>query len=141
MTIHWMPKSTCRDSELAVGLNACADLLLRASSLTQMEEAVKANLRLWRSIRERCLRNPHFREAEELIDSADHIASMLAADSRSEPQPRDIAFVAGRNMALASDLAPDNEVETVRLALMREWSAEGGRAGFEAWLLGRIARS
>lgn len=139
MTIHWMPGSVRRDAELAVALNACADQLLRATAVTQMEEAVRANLRLWRSIRERCLRNPTFREADELVDSADHVASLLAAESRIEPHPRDIAFVAGRNMALASDLAEDADIETARLALMREWSSEAGRARFESWLIGRIS--
>lgn len=139
MTIHWMPKSASRDAELAVALNACAEQLLRASAATQMEEAVRANLRLWRSIRERCLRNPAFREAEELIDSADHVASLLAAESRIDPHPRDIAFVAGRNMALASDLADESDIETARLALMHAWSAESGRNRFEAWLIGRVS--
>ncbi len=140
MTIHWMPRSVSRDAELAVALNACADLLLRASAATQMDEAVHANLRLWRSIRERCLRNPPFREAEELIDSADHVASLLAAESRSEPHPRDIAFVAGRNMALASDLAAESDIESARMALLRDWSAEVGRARFEAWVIGRVSK-
>ncbi|OAN44349.1 hypothetical protein [Magnetospirillum moscoviense] len=139
MTIHWMPRNASRDAELAVALNACADQLLRASTQGQLEEAVFANLRLWRSIRELCLRNPAFREADELIDSADHVASLLAAQGQLEPHPRDIAFVAGRNMALAGDLAEEQGVETARLALMRDWSVEGGRTRFESWLIGRIS--
>jgi hypothetical protein len=139
MTIHWGRPDPRQDVELAVALNSCADLLLKARTEEQVDEAIRANLRLWRSIRERCLRNPAFREAEELIDSADHVTTLLAAETHAIPHPRDVAFVAGRNMALASELADDARIEDGRLGLLRQWSTDEKRQRFESWLLGRIA--
>jgi len=139
MTIQWRPRVGREDLELAVALNACADLLLRAQTNAQMDEAVRANLRLWRTIRERCMQHPLDYDADELMDSADHVAALLAAEYQSTPHPRDIAFVAGRNLALAGDFGADADVQGRFAHLMRQWSESGDRARFENWLLHRVA--
>lgn len=138
MSVQWIRRSHRLDMDLAIALEAGANLLVRAKSARQLDEAVSFNLRLWRAIRGLALRSPSLSEREVLADTADHVAAMLALDAHPCVDPRDMAFVAGRNMALAADLADPAAAQRGRDALVAEWAAEGGRHRFEGWLLHRL---
>lgn len=139
MNVQWIRRDQRLDIELGVALEVGADLLVRARSARQLDEAVIYNLRLWRAIRELSQRCPSLNDGELLGDTANHVAILLAVDADPIPDPRDISFVAGRNFSLAGDLAGSVALENGRHALMAEWAAEPGRFRFETWLLARMA--
>lgn len=141
MSVLWIRRDHRLDMDLAVGLEAGANLLVRAKSARQLDEAVSFNLRLWRAIRATALRCPSMGEREFLVDTADHVAAMLALDAFPCVDPRDMAFVAGRNMALAADLAAPQASECYRDALVAEWAGQTKVRQFEHWLLERLPRA
>ncbi|MBC7906655.1 MAG: hypothetical protein H7Y60_07910 [Rhodospirillaceae bacterium] len=141
MSVQWIRRDHRLDMDLAIGLETGANLLVRAKSARQLDEAVTFNLRLWRGIRAVALCCPGMGEREFLIGTADHVASMLALDAYPSVDPRDMAFVAGRNMALAGDLAAAQVAERYRDSLVAEWAAQNGPHRFEAWLLERLQRA
>jgi hypothetical protein len=49
-----------------------------------------------------------------------------------------MAFVAGRNMALAGDLVGGDSAEHARDSLVAEWAASETRSGYERWLIQRL---
>lgn len=138
MSMEWIRHDHRLDVELAVALEVGARGLSRARSHRQMEDAITFNLRLWRAIRALALRWPSLCDREVLVDTADHVATMLVVDAAPCPDPRDMAFVAGRNLALARDLAGEVASEVTLGRLIDEWTASGMRS-FEHWLLGRFA--
>lgn len=138
MNVQWIRRDHRLDIELGVALEVGADLLVRARSARQLDQAVSYNLKLWRAIRELSERCPSLNDREVLGDTAIHIASLLAVDADPIPDPRDISFVAGRNFSLAGDLAGSAALQNGRDALLAEWAAEPGSRRFEAWLLERM---
>lgn len=141
MSVLWIRRDHRLDMDLAIGLEVGANLLVRAKSARQLDEAVTFNLRLWRAIRTVALRSPGMGEREFLVGTADHVASMLALDAYPSVDPRDMAFVAGRNMALAGDLAAAQMAERHRDALVAEWAGQNSRHRFEGWLLDRVQQA
>lgn len=141
MSVQWIRRDHRLEMDLAVGLEAGANLLIRAKSARQLDEAIIFNLRLWRGIRALALCCPTMAEREFLAATADHVAAMLALDAYPCVDPRDMAFVAGRNMALAGDLAAPSVTECYRDSLVAEWAAQCGRDRFESWLLVRLQHS
>ncbi|HTH16449.1 MAG TPA: hypothetical protein VL974_07335 [Magnetospirillum sp.] len=135
MSMEWTRRGDRRAMELSVGLEAAANLLMRAKSARQLDEAVSYNLRLWRTIRNLTEEKPYLVECELLAGTADHVAALLALDAHPCVDPRDLSFVAGRNLALAADLARPETVERSRDALVAEWAHSDARRGFELWLL------
>lgn len=138
MSVQWIRRDHRLDMILATCLEAAAALLMRAKSARQLEEAVSYNLRLWRRIRALVLERPHLAEYENLLDIADHVAALLAVDACPCVDPRDMAFVAGRNMALASDLIQSQSPEQARDAQVAEWAASESRCGYESWIMQRL---
>lgn len=141
MSVQWIRRDHRLDLVLAVCLDAGANLLVRAKSDRQLDEAVCFNLRLWRSIRELARARPFWPEGEMLTHVADHVATLLALDACPCVDPRDMAFVAGRNMSLASDLAGGALPERGRDHLVAEWAGSSSSARFESWLLDRLAHA
>lgn len=140
MNVQWIRRDQRLDVELAVALDKGADLLVRARSARQMDEAVVYNLRLWRAIRVLSRQCPGLNDREVLGDTADHVASLLAVEAH--PDPRDLAFVAGRNLSLAEDLAGSSAKDVGRDSMLAQWAGEaGGGQRFETWLLGRLDRA
>lgn len=139
MNVQWIRRDHRLDIELGVALEVGGDLLVRARSARQLDEAVIYNLRLWRTIREMSQRCPGLNDRELLSDTANHVAILLAVDADPVPDPRDISFVAGRNFSLAGDLAGAAALVNGRQTLLAQWASEPGRSRFEDWLLGRMA--
>lgn len=139
MSVQWLRRDHRQDMLLAVCLDAGANLLVRAKSEKQLDEAVCYNLRLWRRIRELACDRPHWPECEMLVEVADHVASLLALDAHPCVDPRDVAFVAGRNYALSCDMASGASPETNRDMMVAEWADAGSGDRFEHWLLDRLA--
>lgn len=139
MSVQWIRRDHRLDVLLAVCLDAGANLLVRAKSERQLDEAVSYNLRLWRLIRDLARGRSHWPEREMLIHVADHVASLLALDAQPCVDPRDMAFVAGRNLSLSSDLAGSGGSEQGRDLMVAEWADSGSGDKFEGWLLGRLA--
>lgn len=136
MTAVWTRPGNRLDVELAVALELGALHFTRAHSPRQLEQAISFNLRLWRAIRRLVLVRPDLCEREALADTADHVATMLVVDAAPCPDPRDLAFIAGRNTALARDLAGRSATERALADLMGSW--EGGPRGFDRWLIERL---
>ncbi|MCR6630581.1 MAG: hypothetical protein NVV74_11310 [Magnetospirillum sp.] len=141
MSVQWIRRDLRLDMTLAVGLEAAATLLVRAKSVRQLDAAIIYNLRLWRIIRGVALDRPHLSERTQLLDMADHVAAMLALDATPCVDPRDVAFVAGRNLAVAGHLAESQAFDRARDALVTEWAMTDSRNSFEAWLMERLAQS
>lgn len=139
MSVQWIRRDHRLDKDMAVCLEAGANLLLRAKSDRQLDEAVSYNLRLWRTIRALAAERPFWPEREMLMHVADHVASLLALDACPCVDPRDIAFVAGRNLSLAEDWIGPHSAQRVRDQLVAEWAADPSSARFEPWLLNRLA--
>lgn len=139
MSMQWIRRDHRLDVLLAVCLDAGANLLVRAKSGRQLDEAVSYNLRLWRQIRECARDRPHWPESDAMIHVADHVAALLALDACPCVDPRDIAFVAGRNMSLSCDLAGALPPEHSRDQMVAEWADVGSAVKFETWLLDRLA--
>lgn len=139
MNVQWIRRDHRLDIELGVALELGGGLLVKARSAGQLDDAIIFNLRLWRAIRVLSQRCPSLNDRELLADTADHIASLLAVEAEPLPDPRDVAFVAGRNLSLASDLAGSAALESGRDALLAQWAAEPGRCRFDAWLLARLS--
>lgn len=138
MSVQWLRRDHRQDMLLAVCLDAGANLLVRAKSERQLDEAVSFNLRLWRRIRELACDRPHWPEREMLVEVADHVASLLALDAQPCVDPRDVAFVAGRNFALSCDMASGANPETSRDVMVAEWAHMDSGDRFEQWLLARL---
>ncbi|MGE5548604.1 MAG: hypothetical protein ACM33T_16990 [Solirubrobacterales bacterium] len=138
MSVQWIRHDHRLDVELAVAFDTAGRLLTRARSPRQLDQAIVFNLRLWREVRRLAERCPTLADRDELADAADHVATMLVVDASPCPDPRDIAFVAGRNLALAGDLAGTTAAARCRDALLAEWGRGGGHQ-FEEWLLARLA--
>jgi len=124
---------------LAVCLDVAGGLLVRAKSARQLDEAVSYNLRLWRIIRIIACDHHAWPERDMLIHVADHVAAMLALDACPCVDPRDLAFVAGRNMSLACDLAAPTPLERGRDLLVAQWASSDTPLSLEAWLLEQVA--
>lgn len=137
MNMEWRWRGHRMDVELAVALDVTAGRLLAARSACQLERAIASVLRLWRMARSLAEECPTLDERAMLIDAADHVAVLLVADSAPCPDPRDLAFIAGRGLALARDLASEAATMRARDALLAEWS-ESSRLRFEDWLLDRL---
>lgn len=138
MSMEWVRRGHRRELDYAIGLEAAANLLIRAKSARQLDQAVVYNLRLWRLIRAVAQEAPWLVESELLTGTADHVAALLALDAAPCVDPRDLSFVAGRNLALAADLVHPLSLERGRDALVAEWARSDERAGFEEWLLRRL---
>lgn len=142
MSVQWIRRDHRLDMLLAVCLDAGANLLVRAKSERQLDEAVSYNLRLWRLIRELARARSHWPERDMLIHVADHVAALLALDAQPCVDPRDMAFVAGRNLSLSCDLAGGGGApEHGRDLMVAEWADAGSGDKFEGWLLGRLGAS
>lgn len=139
MSVQWLRRDHRQDMLLAVCLDAGANLLVRAKSEKQLDEAVSYNLRLWRRIRELACERPQWPEGEMLVEVADHVASLLALDAHPCIDPRDVAFVAGRNFALSCDMASGAGPEAGRDIMVAEWAHMGSGDKFEQWLLARLS--
>ncbi len=137
MNVEWRWLGHRLDLELAVALDVTAGRLLAARSAGQLERAVASVLRLWRMTRMLAEGCPTLDERAMLVDAADHVAVLLVADAAPCPDPRDLAFIAGRGLALARDLAGEAATVRARDALLAEWSASSRRR-FEDWLLDRL---
>lgn len=135
MTAVWMRPGNRLDVELAVALDMGARLLTRARSPRQLDQAISYNLRLWRSVRRLAEFHSVLIEREILADAADHVAVMLVVDSSPCPDPRDITFIAGRNIAVARDLAGLAASQRGLAEMLGDWSGAGR---LETWLLERI---
>ncbi|HLO76029.1 MAG TPA: hypothetical protein VK196_06185 [Magnetospirillum sp.] len=138
MSVQWIRRDHRQDMVLAVCLDAAANLLMRAKSDRQLEEAVSYNLRLWRIIREMARERPLWPDGDMLSHVADHVASLLALDACPCVDPRDMAFVAGRNMSLSCDLAGGGQPDHYRDRLVAEWAGSHSSARFETWMLERL---
>lgn len=138
MNVQWIRRDHRLDIELGVALEVGGGMLVKARSARQLDDAIVYNLRLWRAIRGLSQRCPGLNDREVLADTADHIASLLAVEPDPLPDPRDVAFVAGRNLSLAGDLAGSAALESGRDSLLAQWAAEPGRSRFDAWLLARL---
>lgn len=139
MSVQWIRRDYRLDMDLAVSLEAGANLLMRAKSERQLNEAVSYNLRLWRTIRSLAAARPFWPERDMLMHVADHVASLLALDACPCVDPRDISFVAGRNLSLAEDWAGPRSSDRARDQLAAEWAASPSAVRFEPWLLDRLA--
>lgn len=139
MSVQWIRRDHRLEVVLAVCLDVAGNLLLRAKSERQLDEAVNYNLRLWRAIREMVRDRPHWPECDLLVHVADHVASMLALDASPCVDPRDLAFVSGRNMSLACEMMVGAPLEYGRDVLVADWAAAGSPLRFEVWLLDRLA--
>ncbi|MEW5727103.1 MAG: hypothetical protein AB1918_04680 [Pseudomonadota bacterium] len=137
MNMHWRWHDQRLDAELAVALEAVGMRLAAARCPAQLEAAIRAALRLWRAVRALAERCSALDDRELLAETADHMAVLLVADARPCPDPRDIAFVAGRGLSLARDLAGEAASGRARDRLMAEWSASS-RLSFEDWLVDRL---
>lgn len=137
MNVHWRWHDHRLDVELAVALEAVGIRLAAARSPAQLESAIRATLRLWRVVRALAERCPTLDDRDVLAETADHMAVLLVVDARPCPDPRDIAFVAGRGLSLARDLAGEAAAAGARDSLMAEWSASS-RLSFEDWLVDRL---
>lgn len=138
MSVQWIRRDHRLDVLLAVCLDAGANLLVRAKSGRQLDESVSFNLRLWRLIRELAYQRPLWPEREAMIHVADHVASLLALDACPCVDPRDMAFVAGRNLSLSCELSGVAAPEHIRDQLVAEWAGSASSAKFERWLLDRL---
>jgi hypothetical protein len=138
MNVQWIRRDHRLDIELGVALGLGGDMLVKARTARQLDEAIVYNLRLWRSVRMLSQCCPGLNDREILADTADHIASMLAVGADPSPDPRDVSFVAGRNFSLAGDLAGAAALENGRDSMLALWAAEPGKARFDSWLLGRL---
>jgi hypothetical protein len=138
MSVQWIRRDHRLDMLLAVCLDAGANLLVRAKSERQLDEAVSYNLRLWRQIRETARLRAHWPERDMLIHVADHVAALLALDACPCVDLRDIAFVAGRNLSLAGELAGAAGPENGRDHFVAEWAEANSTDKFEPWLLDRL---
>ncbi|MGE5503290.1 MAG: hypothetical protein ACM31L_02595 [Actinomycetota bacterium] len=138
MTAIWNRPGGRLDAELAVALDATARCLVRARSPRQLEQAVVYTLRLWRAVRRLAPAHPDPDRRELLRDTADHVATMLVLDPRPCPDPRDLAFIAGRCLSLAEHLAGPSAMAGARAALLGRWAADDRHDSFEEWLLGRF---
>lgn len=125
------------DVDLAVALEVAAVRLVTARTPAQLDAAIRATLRLWRAVRALAARCPSLNDREVVAETAEHVAVLLVAEARPCPDPRDIAFVAGRGMSLARDLAGGAAATGARDALLAEWSASS-RQPFADWLLTRL---
>ncbi|CAA7611300.1 hypothetical protein [Magnetospirillum sp. UT-4] len=140
MNVQWTRHDRRLDVDLAVALQACGQALIRATSAGQLDEAVVLNLRLWRSIRALAGRCASLGDRDVLVDTADHVAGLLAVEALPCPDPRDVAFVAGRNLSLAGDLAGPIALQSGRDRLLAEWAADGAaKRRFEPWVIERLA--
>ncbi len=139
MSVQWIRRDHRLEMVLAVCLDVAGGLLVRAKSARQLEDAVSYNLRLWRQIRAIACDRRGWPEREMLIHVADHVAAMLALDACPCVDPRDLAFVAGRNMSLACDLAAPTPLERGRDLLAAQWAAADSPLGLESWLLELVA--
>lgn len=140
MSVQWLRHDNRIDVELAVALEHGWRLIVQARAPRQVDRAVAYNLRLWRIVRSLAQRCPSLNDRESLIDTADHIATMLVADIGSCPDSRDLSFIAGRNLSLARDMAGDRAADLSRDALLAEWGRSSSDR-FETWLLGRLDRA
>lgn len=139
MNALWTRPGLRPDVELAVALELSAYELTRAKSPRQLEQAISLNLRLWRTLRQLTEVGWAVCRRETLADTADHVVTMLVAEATPCPDPRDLAFIAGRNLALARDLAGKSAAESAMAALMSGWGgAGGGINAFVLWLIGRL---
>ncbi|MGE5517043.1 MAG: hypothetical protein ACM31D_14635 [Bacteroidota bacterium] len=138
MSVLWTRRDHRLEMLLAVCLDAGANLLVRAKSGRQLDQAVSYNLRLWRLIRGLAAARPHWPESEMLTHVADHVASLLALDAHPCVDPRDMAFVAGRNMSLSCDLAGGASPDHGRDQMVAEWAGSASAEKFEGWLLNRL---
>lgn len=141
MSVQWIRRDHRLDVLLAVCLDAGANLLVRAKSERQLDEAVSFNLRLWRQVREMAAARPHWPERDMLMHVGDHVAALLALDACPCVDPRDLAFVAGRNLSLSCDLAGGMGPEHGRDLLVAEWAGCGAADKFEIWLLRRLTNA
>jgi hypothetical protein len=139
MTALWSRPGNRLDLELAVAFELAALHLTRAHSPRQLDQAISFNLHLWRTVRRLVPVRPELCEREMLSDTADHVATMLVVDASPCPDPRDLAFIAGRNTALARDLAGRAVTERMLAELLEAWNAADPRGRrFERWLTERI---
>lgn len=139
MNVQWHGHGHRLDVELAIALEAAWRRLVAARSPRQLESAILFNLRLWRAVRALAEMRPDLGDGDGLVDTADHIATMLVIDASPCPDPRDVAFVAGRNLSLARGLAGEVAAARIGAELMAEWAATS-TAVFDEWLLQRIRR-
>lgn len=138
MSVQWIGHGRRLDIEASVALEQGWRQLVQARSPQQLDSAIVYNLRLWRTLRDLALAHPVLNVGESLEETADHVATMLVLDASPNPDPRDVAFVAGRDLAVANDLLPPPVRARARDGMISEWSAsDGGR--FEEWLLDRLA--
>ena len=137
MNAMWSRPGLRPDVELAVALELCAWELTRARSPRQLDQAITLNLKLWRSLR-RLAELASYRR-ESLADAADHVVTMLVAEASPCPDPRDLAFIAGRNLSMARDLAGPAASETAMHRLLTHWGGTaGGLHAFAEWLIRRL---
>jgi hypothetical protein len=139
MNAPWTRQDYRLDVELSVALDLAARHLTQARSNRQLDHAVTFNLRLWRLVRRLAEVCPSLIERDMLVDAADHVAMMLVVDAHPCPDPRDLAFIAGRNLSLARDLAGQVAADCGLGDLLARWSDAGAGPGFEPWLLDRLA--
>lgn len=140
MNVQWQRHDHRLDVQLAVALELAAHRLARAKCPDQLDRAIVLNLRLWRAVRRLAERFPALDDREVLGETADYIAVMLVAEATPAPDLRDVTFVAGRNLALARDLAGETAANRARDHLVAEWSDQSaGR--FDDWLVARLGHA
>ena len=137
MSVQWTRRDHRLDAELSVAFELGHKRLIGAKSPGQLDQAITYNLRLWRTARTLAGRLPDVVAREDVADTADLVATLLVVDAAPCPDPRDVDFVAGRDLAVARELIPDTAAQHVRDSLIAEWSASG-RGRFDDWLLARV---
>lgn len=140
MSIQWLRRDHRLDVELAVALEHGWRIIVHARAPRQIDRAVAYNLRLWRIVRQMTQRCPNLNDRESLVDTADHVATLLLAESGPCPDSRDMSFIAGRNLSLARDMAGGAAADLARDALMAEWGRSSSER-FETWLLTRLEQA
>lgn len=137
MSVQWTRHGQKLDATLSVAFEMGHRRLVAARSPAQLDQAITYNLRLWRMARRLAERGNGVSAREDVTDTADLVATLLVVDAAPLPDPRDVDFIAGRDLAIARELAGGWAAERARDTLIFEWSTDGAGA-FEDWLLSKI---
>lgn len=137
MSVQWTRHGHKLDATLSVAFEMGHRRLVAARSPAQLDQAITYNLRLWRTARRLAERGNGVSAREDVTDTADLVATLLVVDAAPLPDPRDVDFIAGRDLAIARELAAGSAADRARDTLIAEWSASG-RGRFEDWLLAKV---
>lgn len=137
MSVQWTRHGQKLDATLAVAFEMGHRRLVAAKSPRQLDQAITYNLRLWRTARRLAERGSGVSAREDVTDTADLVATLLVLEPKPLPDPRDVDFVAGRNLSIARELAEGSAAARARDTLISEWTTDGS-GSFEDWLLTKV---